>query len=511
MKMTLVRQDVTWLSRLSISRSWKGAFKGSKLWWLPTTVLLLTIGLVFAKQASRVEADEAVAVSVSSNLHGTRQLPAACRIEVVEKGSGWPVPLVELRTTHNVRLVTDNAGLIALDLPELMGRDTWFEVIGHGYRVLPDGFGMRGVRLVPEPGKTLRVEVERTIIARRMGRLTGSGIFGESQKLGLERDWRESGVFGCDSVQNAVHRGRLFWAWGDTTMPDYPLGIFHMTSATSDVQALTSFEPPVRLRLDYFTDATGRPRGVAEMPGSGPTWASGYVSLPDKTGKPHLVASYVKIKPPLEAYQAGLAVWNEERQAFEPRRVLWTKSEASPKPPPFPEGQPAFWKDETGKQWVFFGINFPTLRCPATFEAWQDATTWESLKPQTTVPAAGGESITPHSGSIAWHPWRKRWVTVFMEALGKPNAFGELWYAEADTPQGPWGPAVKVLTHENYTFYNPRLHPEFTPDGSPMLFFEGTYTTLFSDNKQPTPRYDYNQVLYRLDLDDPLLKPAQGQ
>src|SRR5437867_1846904 len=58
-----------------------------------------------------------------------------CRIEVVEKGSGWPVPLVELRTTHNVRFVTDNAGVIALDLPELMGREVWFEVIGHGYEV----------------------------------------------------------------------------------------------------------------------------------------------------------------------------------------------------------------------------------------------------------------------------------------------------------------------------------------------------------------------------------------
>ena len=48
-----------------------------------------------------------------------------CRIEVVEKGSGWPVPLVELRTTHDVRLVTDNAGIIACDLPEMMGRETW--------------------------------------------------------------------------------------------------------------------------------------------------------------------------------------------------------------------------------------------------------------------------------------------------------------------------------------------------------------------------------------------------
>jgi len=477
---------------------------------LPVVALLFAVALVAAARIARVGAAEAAtspAIAQSApNAFRT------CRIEVVEKGSGWPVPLVELRTTHNVRFVSDNAGLIAFDLPELMGRQTWFDVIGHGYEVPKDGFGMRGVRLTPEPGKTLRVEVRRTIIARRMGRLTGGGIFGESQKLGLECDWRESGVLGCDSVQNAVHRGRLFWAWGDTTMPHYPLGIFHMSSATSALQPLASFEPPLRLRLDYFTNDKGQPRSVAEMPGSGPTWASGYVSLPDKTGVPRLVASYVKIKPPMDAYQAGLAVWNDESRRFEPLRVLWTKSSDAPKPPPFPEGQPAFWKDAAGKQWVLFGINLPTLRCPATFEAWQDAATWEVLKPQETVPAAGdGAAIKPHSGSIAWHPWRKRWVTVFMQHFGKPTPFGELWYAEAGAPQGPWGPAVKVLTHENYTFYNPMLHPEFTPAGSPMLFFEGTYTHTFSDNKQPTPRHDYNQVLYRLDLDDPALAPAQLQ
>src|SRR5258708_28617689 len=40
-------------------------------------------------------------------------------------------------------------------------------------------------------------------------RLTGAGIFSESQKLGKALDWREAGIFGCDSVQNAVHRGKL--------------------------------------------------------------------------------------------------------------------------------------------------------------------------------------------------------------------------------------------------------------------------------------------------------------
>ncbi len=433
-----------------------------------------------------------------------------CRIEVVEQGSGWPVPLVELRTTHQVRFVTDNAGVIAFDLPELMGRETWFDVIGHGYEVPKDGFGMRGIRLKPEPGKTLRVEVTRTILAKRLGRLTGGGLFAESQKTGHEQDWTETGSFGCDSVQNAVHNGKLFWAWGDTTVARYPLGIFDMTSATTACQPLTSFEPPVRLTYDYFRDDKGFPRGVAKMPGRGPTWISGYVSLPDKTGTQRLVAVYVKIKPPLESYACGLCVWNEQTATFEQLKVLWTKSDAAPKQPTAPDGHPAFWTDAQGKTWVLFGDPLPRLRCPATFESWQDPAAWETLTPQATLSsAADGKPVKPHSGSIAWNPYRKRWVTVFMEAFGKPSAFGELWYAEAASPTGPWGKAVKVLSHDNYTFYNPRLHPEITPADSPILLFEGSYTVQFANKPAPTPRYDYTQILYRLDLNDAALKHAQ--
>jgi hypothetical protein len=433
-----------------------------------------------------------------------------CRIEVVEKASGWPVPLVELRTTHDVRLVTDNAGVIACDLPELMGRETWFAIYGHGYDVDADGFGYRGVRLTPEPGKTLRVEVKRRVIAKRLGRATGGGLFAESQKVGRELDWRESGIVGADSVQNALHRGKLYWAWGDTTMPHYPLGVFDMTSATTSAQPLASFEPPLRLKLDYFTDENGRPRGVAKMPGAGPTWVSAYVSLPDRTGAARLVGTYIKVRNYLEAYESGLCVWNDDSANFERLRVLWTKSDAAPKQPPSPDGHPTIWKDAAGKEWVLFGNPLPNLRCPATFEAWQDSATWEVLKPQENLRAAGGGSpVVPHTGSIAWNAFRKRWVTVFMQKLGKPSAFGELWYAEADAPTGPWGAAVKILTHDNYTFYNPRLHPEFTPADSPVLIFEGTFTAEFADRPHPTPRYNYNQILYRLDLDDPALAPAR--
>lgn len=437
--------------------------------------------------------------------------PGLCRIEVVEKGSGWPVPLVELRTTHLERFVTDNAGVIAFDLPELMGRETWFDVIGHGYEIPKDGFGYRGVRLKPEPGKTLRVEVTRTIIARRLGRLTGGGLFAESQKLGDALNWKESGILGCDTVQNAVHRGKLFWFWGDTTLANYPLGIFHCTGATSAVQPLAKFEAPLRMPFDHFTDQKGNPRGVAQMAGDGPTWISGCVSVPDSNGAPHLVCAYEKVRGFLDAYRWGLCVWNDDAAKFEPLRVLWNKSAASPKPPPLPEGHAVFWKDAAGKEWLLFGNPLPVLRCPATFEAWQDSATWEVLKPQQNfVSAADGKTILPHAGSIAWNPWRKRWVTVLVEKNGKPSFLGEVWYAEADSPTGPWGKAVKILSHDNYTFYNPCIHPEFTADNSPVLIFEGTYSQTFADRPQPTPRYDYNQMLYRLDLDDARLRPAQA-
>ena len=49
-------------------------------------------------------------------------------------------------------------------------------------------------------------------------------------------------------------------------------------------------------------------------------------------------------------------------------------------------------------------------------------------------------------------------------------ALGEIWYAEADTPLGPWVYARKIVTHEKYSFYNPRHHPMFDQAGRPADF-----------------------------------------
>ena len=89
---------------------------------------------------------------------------------------------------------------------------------------------------------------------------------------------------------------------------------------------------------------------------------------------------------------------------------------------------------------------------------------------------------------------------------GGTSFLGEVWYAEADTPRRAVGYAVKVATHDRYSFYNPKQDPMFDKDGGRMIFFEGTYTHTFSGNPDATPRYEYNQIMYKLDLSDPRLK-----
>jgi len=48
-------------------------------------------------------------------------------------------------------------------------------------------------------------------------------------------------------------------------------------------------------------------------------------------------------------------------------------------------------------------------------------------------------------------------------------------------------------------------HSFFDREGGRIIYFEGTYTATFSGAKELTPHYDYNQILYRLRLDDPRL------
>ena len=68
---------------------------------------------------------------------------------------------------------------------------------------------------------------------------------------------------------------------------------------------------------------------------------------------------------------------------------------------------------------------------------------------------------------------------------------------------------MKVATHNKQTFYNVCHHPFLDQDDGRTIFFEGTYTEEFSGSHHFTPRYDYNQVLYKLVLSSPELLPAR--
>ena len=113
-----------------------------------------------------------------------------------------------------------------------------------------------------------------------------------------------------------------------------------------------------------------------------------------------------------------------------------------------------------------------------------------------------------HRGSVAWNAYRNKWIMIACQQ-GGTSMLGEIWYAESPELTGPWQHAKKIVTHDKYSFYNPVHHPFFDQEDGRLIYFEGTYTTTFSGNANPTPRYDYNQIMYRLDLADPRLKNVQ--
>ena len=105
-------------------------------------------------------------------------------IQVVDEATGRGVPLVELRTVNEIRLVTDSAGRVAFDEPGLMGRSVFFHVASHGYSYPADGFGIRGKALDVEPGGRAELRIKRLNIAERLYRVTGQGIYRDTTVLG---------------------------------------------------------------------------------------------------------------------------------------------------------------------------------------------------------------------------------------------------------------------------------------------------------------------------------------
>jgi hypothetical protein len=472
-------------------------------------------------------------------------------IRVIDEATGRGVPLVELTTVNNIRFVTDSAGVVAFREPGLMDQSVFFHIKSHGYEYPADGFGYRGARLQVTAGGEATLRIKRINIAQRLYRITGAGIYRDSVIVGksppIAQPLLNAQVFGSDSVVNCIYRGKIYWFWGDTNRPSYPLGNFHVPGAVTELPSHGGLDPMVGINLDYFVDDQGFAKPMAKLPGKGPTWIQGLTTIRDERGRELLFTGYVKVEPPLKVVERGLAQFNDEKLAFE-KLVQFDQ-----KAPLFPHGH-AFRRSDEGIEYVYFGNPFPLVRVPATAAAIRDSARYEAytcatqgsredslaidrqngevsygwktdtlpytpqlqerlVKQQLIQRSEGlfqltsdtGKPILIHSGSAAWNAYRKKWVMIGLESWGT-SLLGEVWYAEADDLTGPWQNARKIVTHEQYSFYNPKQHPEFAQDNGRLIFFEGTYTNTFSGNADQTPRYNYNQVMYLLDLSDPRLR-----
>jgi hypothetical protein len=83
-----------------------------------------------------------------------------------------------------------------------------------------------------------------------------------------------------------------------------------------------------------------------------------------------------------------------------------------------------------------------------------------------------GRTVLGHGGSVYWNEHRKRWVMIAVEIFGESSVLGEVWFAEADAPTGPWVYARKVVTHDKYSFYNPKQHPILRPRRRSAIFMK---------------------------------------
>jgi hypothetical protein len=362
-------------------------------------------------------------------------------------------------------------------------------------------------------------------------------------------------VAGQDSAGGVVYRGKIYWFWGDTARVKYPLGHFWTAGAISELPGRGGLDPAQGVDFRYFKDADGFSRPVCRLGVQrGLMWIDGLAVVRDDTGRERLVAHYSHMESLAKRLGHGLAVFNDEKEEFERLSSLALDEQWR-----FPQHHPVR-RHEGGFEYLYFGAPFPNARVKAALQSLTDLSAYEAWTCLAEGSASGaaeiqrepdgqlryqwkrnarpvtpdqerawlqagklkaheawyqpvdvdtGKPVQIHGGSVNWNEYRKRWVLVAVQQ-GGASFLGEVWYAEATKVTGPWRRAKKVVTHTNYSFYNPVHHPFFDQEGGRLIYFEGTYANTFSGNPDATPRYDYNQVMYRLDLGDPRLKSVSG-
>lgn len=473
--------------------------------------------------------------------HPVREDGDCFELLIRDDEDGRGVPLASVMVNDTVTYVSDSQGYIALCDPRFLNKRVRFSVRSHGYKTPRMHFNVRA-----RVGSHAALDLTRVDIARRLYRVTGGGIYRDSVLLGkptpLRHPLLNADVLGLDSVQSALFGGRAFFIYGDTLRVSHPLGNFHATGATARLPSRGGLPPNEGINLDYFVGDDGFVRSMAPPQGRKPprvTWLGALSVVPDADGTPTMFAAYAHVNAHLQTLEHGL-------MRFAPTTERFNKALRVDLHAPMPHGHPTLVHHADG-DYLYYQT---PLRVPAKAEALLDPSTWETYTPfversrlllrsregvleyafrkhtpiadERELVAAGvpqrqrlmghlrdpltGQRIKAHlESSRAYNAYRGRYVELVQRVGPGPAPLSEIWYAEGDTPLGPFVHATRIASFDHYTFYNPRQHAFYDEDGGRRIYFEGTYTNQFTD-AAPTPRYDYNQLMYQLDLTDPRLR-----
>jgi hypothetical protein len=467
-------------------------------------------------------------------------------IQVVDSKTGRGIPLVELAPHNGQTVVTDSNGIVAFTQQPLMNQDVSFGLRSYGYVSENDV-------LHPTNGASAQLVIDRTNLAERLYRLTGAGIYQDSVAVGapvpISQPLLNANVAGQDSVQATVYNGQIYWFFGDTLYASGG-GDFRTAGARSQLPGQGGLDPSQGVNLNYFVNASGSAKEMMPVSQSGAMWIDGVFTVRDTDGIERLMAHHARFADLSTQLESGLALFNDSTQ------TLQRFQSYSLTAPITPQGH-SFNATVNGQDYIYFDQTYPDVRVKAN---WDDVThianweaysplkansRWDANNPQFDRDASGkivfgwkqntdplsyemlqdiaqhgyiprdqlpfrlqdyktGQPINLHRSSVYWNDFRKSWVMIGVESWG-PSFLGEVWFSEAPTPEGPWVNAIKVATHDNgtssdYSYYNPTHHPFFDQNGGRLIYFDGTYSNTFSGNSNPTPLYDYNEIMYRLDL-----------
>src|SRR5262249_48022892 len=145
-----------------------------------------------------------------------------------------------------------------------------------------------------------------------------------------------------------------YWFWGDTS--GLSQTNFAVSGATSKWPGKGGLDPSLGVDLTYFTNESGFSKEMCPIPGVGPKWLFGLMTVTDEKGVERLIAKYESpVKNPDGTEQRGLVIFNDQTNTFE----LLNRFDAEVKL--YPDGRPLRVSID-GAEYYYFSKPYGRLR-----------------------------------------------------------------------------------------------------------------------------------------------------